>query len=61
MWGYFCIGFIDFMFAGRTLIDYTSLFYPYDFEKNETILLLFTLKMNKYSSIETTNTPSLSD
>ena len=49
------------MFAGRTLIDYTSLFYPYDFEKNETILLLFTLKMNKYSSIETTNTPSLSD
>ena len=37
MWGYFCIGFTDFMFAGRTLIDYTSLFYPYDFEKNETI------------------------
>ena len=37
MWGYFCIGFIDFMFAGRTLIDCTSLVYPYDFEKNETI------------------------
>ena len=33
MCGYFCIGFIDFMLAGKTLIDYTSLFYPYDFKK----------------------------
>ena len=24
--GYFCIGFIDFMLAGKTLIDYASLF-----------------------------------
>ena len=31
---YFCIGFIDFMFAGRSLIDFTSLFSPYDFKKN---------------------------
>ena len=35
MCGYFCIGFIDFMFVGKTLIDYTSLFLPYDFEKND--------------------------
>ena len=34
MCGYFCIGFIDFMFANKTLIDFTSLFSPYDFEKN---------------------------
>ena len=33
MCGYFCIGFIDFMFAGKTLFDFTSLFSPYDFEK----------------------------
>ena len=26
MCGHFCMGFIDFMFAGKTLIDYTSLF-----------------------------------
>ena len=26
MCGYFCIGFIDFMFAGKTLVDFTSLF-----------------------------------
>ena len=39
MCGYFCIGFIDFMFAGRSLIDFTSLFSPYDFRKNEKIIL----------------------
>ena len=33
MCGYFCIGFIDFMFAGRSLINFTSLFSPYDFKK----------------------------
>ena len=33
MCGYFCIGFIDFMFAGKSLIDFTSLFSPYDFKK----------------------------
>ena len=27
--GYFCIGFIGYMFAGKTLIDYISLFSPY--------------------------------
>ena len=30
MCGYFCIGFIDFMLAGKNLIDHTSLFLPYD-------------------------------
>ena len=29
---YFCNGFIDFMRAGKTLIDYTSLFSSYDLE-----------------------------
>ena len=41
MCGYFCIGFIDFMLAGKTLSDYTSLFSPYDFEKNDDIILSF--------------------
>ena len=39
MWGYFCIGFIDFMFAGKSLTDFTSLFSPYDFKKNDKIIL----------------------
>ena len=38
MCGYFCIGFIDFMFAGKTLIDYTDMFSPYDFNKNNSII-----------------------
>ena len=40
MCGYFCIGFIDFMLAGKTLIDYTNLFSPYDFNKNDQIILI---------------------
>ena len=41
MCGYFCIGFIDFMRAGKTLIDYTSLFSPHDFNKNDQIILSY--------------------
>ena len=39
MCGYFFTGFIDFTFAGRSLIDFTSLFSPYDFKKNDDIIL----------------------
>ena len=39
--GYFCIGFIDFMLAGKTLIDYTNLFSPYDYNKNDSIILSY--------------------
>ena len=41
MCGYFCIGFNDFMLAGKKLTDYTNLFSPYDFEKNEHRILDF--------------------
>ena len=41
MCGYFFIGFIDFMFAGKSLIDFTSLFSPYDFKKNDDIILSY--------------------
>ena len=37
MCGYFCIGFIDFMLAGKKLIDYTNLFSPHNFD----ILVIF--------------------
>ena len=33
MCGYFCIGFINFMFNGKSLKDYTNLFSPNDFKK----------------------------
>ena len=41
MCGYFCIGFIDFMLAGKTLTDYTNLFSPYDFDKNDQIIFSY--------------------
>ena len=37
MCDYFCIGFIDFVFSNKTLINFTSLSSPYDFEKNDKI------------------------
>ena len=36
---YFCIGFIDFMLANKKLTDLISLFSPYDFRKNGSIML----------------------
>ena len=41
MCGYFCIGLIDFMFSNKTLTDYTSLYSPYDFKKNDDIILSY--------------------
>ena len=43
MCGYFCIGFIGFMLTSKTLIEFTSLFSPYDFEKNDDIIYNFGL------------------
>ena len=39
MWAYFCIGFIDFMLAGKTLTEYTNLFSPNNFKKDDDIIL----------------------
>ena len=41
MCGYFCIGFIDFMLAGKKLTDFMSMFSPYDFKKNDNIILSY--------------------
>ena len=39
MCGYFCIGFINFMLESKTLTDFTNLFSPIDFKKNDNIIL----------------------
>ena len=39
MCGYFCIGFIGFMFAGKTITEFTNLFSPSNFKKNDDIIL----------------------
>ena len=41
MCGYFCIGFINFMLAGKKLSDFTTLVSPYDFDKNDNKLLSY--------------------
>ena len=38
MCGYFCVGFIDFMLAGKTLTDFTKLFSPNNLKKNDDII-----------------------
>ena len=37
--GYFCIGFIDFMLAGKTLTEYTNPFSPNNSKKSDDIIL----------------------
>ena len=41
MCGYFCIGFVDFMLKDKSLLDYTNLFYPNDYEKNNKIIIKY--------------------
>ena len=41
MCGYFCIGFINFMFNGKSLTDYTNLFHQMILIKNDNIILKY--------------------
>ena len=38
MCGYFCIEFINYMFDGKGLIDFTSLFSPHNLKKKDKII-----------------------
>ena len=39
--GNFCIGFIDFMLKGKSLLEYANLFSPNIYEKNDKIILKY--------------------
>ena len=41
MCGYFYIRVIDFMLKGKSLLDYTNLFSPNDYDKNDEIILKY--------------------
>ena len=41
MCGYFCIGSIDFMLKGKSMLDYTNSFSPNDYEKNDKMIKKF--------------------
>ena len=36
---YFCIGFIDYMLKGKSLLKYTDLFSPNEYKNNDKIIL----------------------
>ena len=38
MCGFCCIAFIEYMLVGKTLLDYTNLFSPNDYKKNDKII-----------------------
>ena len=39
--GYFCIGCINYMFMGKSLTDYTNIFPPSNFKKNDDFRTIF--------------------
>ena len=41
MGGYCCIGFIDFMLKGKSLLEYTNLFSPNEYKKNDRIIIKY--------------------
>ena len=43
MCGYFCIALTDYMLKGKSLTDFTNLFSPNDFKKNDDIVLNYFL------------------
>ena len=47
MCGYFCIRFIDFMLKGKSLLDYTNLFSPNNYEGNDKIMLKYFQYLNR--------------
>ena len=38
---YFCVGFIDFLLEGKSLLDYSNLLSPIKYEKNDKIILKY--------------------
>ena len=46
MCGFYCITFIEYMLAEKTLFDYTNLYSPNDYQKNDKIKYKY-LKINK--------------
>ena len=39
--GYFCIGYIDSMLKGKSLLGYTNLFSPIEYEKHDKMILKY--------------------
>ena len=48
MYGYCCTGWIDFMLKGKRFLDYTSLFSPNDYVKNDKIILKYFQQLKRW-------------
>ena len=51
MCGYFCIGFIDFMLKGKSLLEYTNLFSPNEYEKENKKILKYFQQLKRWKKI----------
>ena len=52
MCGFYCIAFIKYMLAGKTLLDYTNLFSPNYYKKNDKIIYKYFKDMVEEASLE---------
>ena len=52
MYGIYCIAFIEYMLSEKTLLDYTNLFSPNDYKKNDIIYKYFQDKHAENASLE---------
>ena len=52
--GFYCIDFIEYMLAGKTLLDYTNLFSPNAYKKNDKIIYKYF--KDKYGRIKKSRT-----
>ena len=51
MCGCFCNEFIHFTLKGKSLLDYTNLYSPYDYEKNDKIMLTYFQKLKRWKHL----------
>ena len=49
--GFYCVSFIEYVLAGKTLLDYTNLFSSNDCKKNEKIIIISILKINMVGEV----------
>ena len=47
---FFCVAFLEYMLAGKTLLDYTNLISSNDYKKNENIV--YEYSENKYGKLK---------
>ena len=50
MCGYISIGFIDSVLKGKSLLDYTNLFPPNDYDKNDKIILKYFQQLKRWKN-----------